>query len=226
IRPNFGPTRGPSDMIPTLALAAALGLAPSQPAGALSLKNVRVTYGELGAPRGDDKLLPGDVYFIAFDIEGIKVDETGKVSYSMAMVVTDKNNKAIFNQDPANRDERIPLGGSRLPARAFIAIGLDQEPGTYTCKVTVTDRQTKASQTLTKTFEVLPKAFGLVGLFTSFDPKGEIPAPPAGVTGQNVFVQFAVVGFTRDKAKKPDLTVEMRLLDESRKPTLPKPEVL
>ena len=34
------------------------------------------------------------------------------------------------------------------------------------------------------------------------------------------------LGFTRDKAKKPDLTVEMRLLDESRKPTLPKPEVL
>jgi hypothetical protein len=214
-------------MIPTLALAAALGLAPSQPAaGALSLKNVRVTYGELGAPRTDDKLLPGDLYFIAFDIEGIKVDDTGKVSYSMAMVVTDKNNKPIFNQEPANRDEHIPLGGSKLPARAYIAIGLDQESGTYTCKVTVTDRVSKAAQTLTKTFDVLPKGFGVVSLFTSVDAKGEIPAPPVGVIGQNVFVQFAVVGFGRDKAKKPDLTVEMRLLDEARKPTLPKAETL
>src|SRR5207248_1050493 len=96
IRPYFGSTERTSLMIPTLALAAALGLAPSQPAGALSLKNVRVTYGELGAPRNDDKLLPGDLYFIAFDIEGIKVDAAGKVSYSMAMDVTDKAGKSIF----------------------------------------------------------------------------------------------------------------------------------
>jgi len=214
-------------MIPTLALAAALGLAPSQPAaGALSLKNVRVTYGELGAPRTDDKLLPGDLYFIAFDIEGIKVDEAGKVSYSMAMDVTDKAGKSIFKQDPANRDELIPLGGAKLPARAFIAIGLDQEPGTYTCKVTVTDRVTKAAQTLTKTFEVLPKGFGLVGLFTSVDDSGQLPAPPVGVTGQNIWIQFLMVGFGRDKAsKKPNATVEMRVLDEARKPTLPNPQV-
>ena len=101
-----------------------------------------------------------------------------------------------------------------------------EEPGTYTCKVTVTDRVSKASQTLTKTFEVLPKGFGLVGLFTSVDDMGSLPAPPVGVTGQNIWIQFLLVGFGRDKAsKKPNATVEMRILDEARKPTLPNPEV-
>jgi hypothetical protein len=212
-------------MLTTLVIAAGLGLAPAQ-AGGMTLSNDRITYGELGSPRPDAKLLPGDVLFIAFDIEGIAVGADGKVDYSMGMVVTDKSGKSIFEQKPAPRTDYLPLGGTKLPARAFVTIGLDQEPGTYTCKVTVTDNGSKASKSLDKQFTVLPKSFGVVALYTSSDEKGELPAPTVGVAGQSVWVHFALVGFERDKAKKqPNLTVEMQAMANG-KPTVAKPTVV
>jgi hypothetical protein len=209
-------------MFVTLAAAAAFGLAPAQ-TGTLNLTNVRTTYGELGAVRADSRYLPGDLYFVAFDIEGITVSPEGKVAYAMSMEVTDRTGKAILQPKPVERDEFLPLGGNRLPARAFVILELEQAPGTYTCKVTVTDRATKATKVLQRTFEVAPKAFGIVGLFTSADDKGEQPAPPSGVVGQNLFIHCAVVGFGRDRTKRPDAYVELRILDESRRPTLSKP---
>ena len=55
--------------------------------GDLKLANVRSTYCILGPTRADDNLLPGDRYCLSFDIEGITVDETGKVRYSVAVDV-------------------------------------------------------------------------------------------------------------------------------------------
>lgn len=213
-------------MFGTLTLAAALTLAPAQ-TGSLNLTNIRTTYGELGAPRTDNKYLPSDLFFVAFDIEGIAVNPEGKVSYSMSMVVTDKAGKEVFKPErPSERDEQLPLGGNRLPARAFVMLKPDQEPGTYTCKVTVTDRTSKATKTLEKPFEVVPKAFGIVFLYTSSDPDGNVPAPTTGVVGQNLFIQFQLVGFGRGADKKTNSSVELRILDESRKPTLAKPTSL
>jgi hypothetical protein len=212
-------------MITSIAFIAAMTLAPAQ--GGLTLGGARVTYGELGSVRPDLKFLPGDIFFVGFDIDGIKVDETGKVKYSMGMEVVDKDNKAIFIQKPQDRDDFLPLGGTKLPARAFVSIGLDQAPGTYTCRVTVVDLATKTSKTLEQNFDVIKAAFGLVQVFTSSDGKGEIPAPPLGVAGQSIFVHFAVIGFARDaKAKQPDLDVEMAVLNKDGTPALPKPSSL
>ena len=210
----------------TLALGAALSLAPAQ-AEKLTLSNARITYGELGTPRPEAKLLPGDIFFVAFDIEGIKVDEMGKVTYSMAMEVIDKDGKSIFKQQPVERKDFLPLGGNRLPARAYISIGLDQEPGPYTCKVTVTDLASKASQTLEQKFDVLKKDFGIVQVFTSCDDAGRVPAPTVGVAGESIWVHFALVGFDRDKTKKqPSITVEMAALTKGGQPAVPKPTTL
>lgn len=208
-------------MMTSLALVAALTLTPAQ--GGLTLSGTRITYGELGALRTDLKFLPGDIYFVAFDIDGIKVDETGRVKYSMGMEVVDKDGAPIFKQKPEDREDYLPLGGTKLPARAFITIGLDQAPGTYTCKVTVIDRATKATQTLEQKFDVLAKNFGLVQVYTCGDAKGEIPAPPLGVVGQSLFVHFTLVGFSRDaKTKQPNLDVEMAVLTRDGTTTLPK----
>ena len=136
-------------------LVTSLLLAPAQGTGTgLQLSNVRNTYGELGGTRPDGKFLPGDVVFIGFDIDGITVDDQGRVQYRMAMEVIDKNNKPIFKQDPSDKVDFVPLGGKKLPARAFVTIGLDQEPGMYTLKLVVTDTASKATQTLSKPFEV------------------------------------------------------------------------
>ncbi len=212
-------------MFTSVALIAAMSLAPAQ--AGLTLSNPRLTFGELGAVRPDNKFLPGDIFFLAYDIEGIKVDETGRVKYSMAMNVVDADNKPIFKQDPIERTDFLPLGGTKLPARAYVTIGLEQAPGIYTCRVKVTDVATKAEKEIEQKFEVLKKTFGLVVVYTSADGKGEIPAPALGIAGQSIFVHFALVGFSRDpKSKQPNIEVEMVVLAKDNTPTLAKPSTI
>jgi|SRR5262245_7113009 len=217
-------------MLHSMALIAALSMipGPAQSTG-LTLSNPRVTYGELGSPRPDSKLLPGDIFFLSFDIDGIKVSPEGRVKYGMAMEVTDSAGKSIFKQMPVERDDFLPLGGTKLPARAFVSVGVDQAPGTYTCKVTVSDLSDKdkaASKSLEQKFEVLARNFGIVQLYTAADLKGEIPAPLVGVAGQSMFVHFAVIDFQRDSTtKQPNISIEMVVYDQSSKPTLEKPTV-
>ena len=206
----------------TLAFAAALTLAPAQ-AGQLELTNARTTYGLLGAPRTDGKYLPGDSFTLAFDIEGMTVDDSGKVLYSIALEVADSSGKAHFKQAPRDMEAQNSLGGNSLPGAVSLLIGLDQPPGMYTVKVTVTDRAAKKSKTLTNTYEILPKAFGLVRLTTTGDPEGRVPTPFLG-EGQALWINFMAVGFGRQKDEKeqPNIKVELRVLDESGKPTLAK----
>ncbi|MGL4420048.1 MAG: hypothetical protein ACRCZF_05235 [Gemmataceae bacterium] len=218
-------------MMPTLLLLGALTLTPAQ-SGGLQLTNVRNTYGELGGTRPDSKLIPGDILFVGFDIEGITINGEGQVQYTMAMEVVDKNNKPIFKQDPAKKTDFVPLGGTKLPARAFVTIGVDQEPGEYTLKLTVTDNGNPASPSanFSRKFEIGKKDFGIVIVYTSIDAQGAIPAPTTGVVGQAVFVQFFVVGFDRakdpkdaKKAAQPNVSIEMNTVDEKGQATLKKP---
>lgn len=206
----------------TLALATALNLAPAQ-GGALQLKNDRVTYGILGQERKDSKLLPGDVFVVAFDIENLKVRDDGRVQYSMGMELTNKEGKSQFKKEPQDLEAVNALGGSRLPAFALSEIGTETPEGEYTIKVTVKDRGADKTETLTRKFEVLPRKFGFVRLGIAYET-GQ-PAPPQAVAGQTFLVNFAVVGFDLDKAKKdqPNIEVAMRILDEDGKQTLAKP---
>ncbi len=211
---------------PLLLLALfALGLATA-PASALELTNPRNTYGELGGTRPEAALLPGDVLFVGFDIEGISINAEGNVVYTMGMELQDKAGKSIFKQEPVQKSDFVPLGGNKLPARAYITVGLDQLPGEYVLKVTVTDVATKTAKTLDRKFTVAPKDFGIVAVYTSVDERGQIPSPTTGVVGQSVFVQFGIVGFARDATKKqPIVLIEMQPLDDAGKPTVSKPSV-
>ena len=202
----------------TLALAAALSLAPGQ-TDQLSFLNVRSVTGYFGPERQTNRLLPGDVYLLVFDIAGFKIDAQGSIKYRMAMQVTDSRGKVQFGREPEDREAYNSLGGNRVPASAVIEIRFDQPPGEYTLSLTVTDKASNASQKLTRKFEVLPKAFGLVQLITTIDPQMSRAVPPMGVVGEFRFVNVAAVGFERDTAtKQPNLLVEMRVLDESGKP--------
>src|SRR5437879_4706834 len=109
----------------TVVLAAALSLFPAQ-AGKLALTNVRSTQGIMGPVRSDAKLLPGDSLFLAFDIEGIQADASGKAQYSVGMAVANSQGKVQFKQEPRNLEAINALGGTRLPAHAHIDIGIDQ----------------------------------------------------------------------------------------------------
>ncbi|HEY1861805.1 MAG TPA: hypothetical protein VGG61_15700, partial [Gemmataceae bacterium] len=67
-------------MMATLAFLSALSALPAQD-GQLRFANERPTYCMWGATRTANKYLPGDVYFLSFDIENLSVDKNGKVSY-------------------------------------------------------------------------------------------------------------------------------------------------
>jgi hypothetical protein len=159
-----------------------------------------------------------------FDIDGLTVNAEGRVTYSMGMELKDKNNKVVFSQAPQEQTVTASLGGNRLAASTQITVGTDQAPGTYTVTVTVTDVPSKKSETLTRTFDVIPVELGIVRILIAYDAKDFIPAPPIGVPGQVWVVNFAPVGFTLDpKTKEAKLGVEMIIQDEAGKPVLGKP---
>src|SRR5262249_2993740 len=214
-------------MFSSLALAAALSFTPAQ-TPALALTSARLTYGEYGSTRPDARFLPGDLFYVAFEMENLSMSPEGKVQYIMSMEVADAKNKNLFTSDPPERIEVLPLGGNRLPARAFWGVPQDLAAGMYTCTVKVTDPANKATQKLVQKFEVLPPDFGIVGLYTSVslpERKGEMPAPTTAIAGQSININFHVVGISRDQNKRPQTSVEVRIMENGR-PTLPKPIVM
>ncbi|HEY3787605.1 MAG TPA: hypothetical protein VGL71_02065 [Urbifossiella sp.] len=210
-------------MFTAITVAAALSFAPAQQE-TLQLSNVRITVGELGPTRKETKFLPGDLLFIAYDIDGLTIDPDGTAKYTMAMEVADGAGKLIFKQDPKEQFVFVPLRGGKLPGRTFITIGLDQPAGTYSCKTTVTDPKTKSTNSVSIKFEVLKPEFGIVGVRTSYDEAGGLSAPALGVVGQTIFVHFSIATFMRDeKTKQPNVELLFEAFDEKGAPTLGKP---
>lgn len=206
----------------TTVVLAAVMVAPAQ-AGELRLTNDRATYGIMGAPRAENRILPGDVYCVTFDIENLKTDDAGKISYSMGMELTNAQGKLEYRRDPQDIDFFNSLGGGNVPGFAGVEIRPDAPSGEYTLKVMVTDRAAKRSQTLVRKFEVAPAAFGIVQLHATYRQEGMPPAPPTCVAGQTLLVNLAVVGAQPGAKKVPRVTGEMQILDEAGSPTVPKP---
>jgi len=207
----------------TIALALTLGMTPGE-AGELRLSNIRPTNGLLGSERADSRLLPGDIFFVTFDIEGLKVDKSGSMFYSMAMEVRDSKNQVVYKSEPQDLDAPVPLGGHSLPGFAHVDLGREMAPGDYTLKVSVTDRASRGTKFFEKKFEVVRPTFGLIKLNISYDKDGQVPAPHIGVAGQSFWVNFNAVNFDRGgDDKNPNIKFEMIVHDEKGKPTLDSP---
>lgn len=190
----------------------------------LEIVNPRGTYGHLGALRPKDTgVLPGDVAHVSFDIKNLKHDEAGKASYSVAVEVRDTKGGLFFKQEPHNAVAQNFFGGNTLPCAAHVEIPADAKPGTYTWTVTIRDRLADTSASITGKGEVLKSDFGLIRVGTYADSEGKVPVPPVGVVGSTLYVNFAAIGFGRDKKKQPDLAVEMKIVDENGKATFTKP---
>jgi hypothetical protein len=211
-------------MFPTLTVTAALLLAPAQ-GGKLDLANLHITYGLQGPTRTVNKFLPGDPVFLAFDIDGITIGKDGKVVYTMGLEVTDKAGKSWHKVEPTERVEFAPLGGSKMPGRAFVTLGVDAPPGEYKVKLTTTDTTTKATGSFEYKFDVIPTELGIIGVYASQDPEGKTPTHTTGFAGGSVWIQFAATGFKRNEAKKnqPDLRFEMTTMDEKGTATMVQP---
>jgi hypothetical protein len=201
-------------------LALALGLGQADP---LTLANVRTTYSVSGPTRPDNKILPGDLVVVSFDIEGAKVNDAGKVLYSIALEVADHNQKVLFRQAPKDLEAPLPAGAKGLPAAARVQVGFDREPGEYTLKLKVTDRATGTSADLTRTYELLPRSFGIIRLSTTTDQQGQRPVV-AFRRGKSFWINFSVVDFARNKTTgQPDVVAEMQVRNQKGQELLPKP---
>jgi hypothetical protein len=207
----------------TLTLLSALSL-PAADAGDLQLNNARVTYGRFGPTRKDTKFLPGDVYFVTFDIEGLQFNKEGQAKYSTKMELFDPKGASKFKSLDVPFELYTIQGGGKVSSDAFAEIQKDDAPGKYKMVVTVTDTNTKKTAKLTREYEVADKAFGIVRLSCAFDDRDILPAPAMGTIGQTLFLHYALTGFDRDpKTKQPKFKLETRMLDESGKPTLEQP---
>src|SRR5262249_33997414 len=133
-------------MFTAVAFLAALGAAPGQ-ADTLALSDARITAGILGPARPRAKFLPGDSPVISFEIDGIPSDDAGLAGYSTSTEITDGNGKVVFRGPARDQQALAMLGGAKLPAYAQVDVGLDQPPGEYAVKITVTDLASKKSQT-------------------------------------------------------------------------------
>jgi hypothetical protein len=209
----------------TLALILALEAVPGQ-TSALTIANDRFTYGHLGATRKSNEYLPGDVVELAYEVQGLKADGSGKFSVATTIEALDPAGKKVYRQGPRPVKVLNYLGGKGLPAVAHLVVPPKQPPGEYTLKVTVEDANAKTSTTLAKRWKVLPAGFGIVQVATTAEVEAKVPVAPVSVIGGAVFVNFAVVGFQRDKGtKQPNLDVSLTLLDDKGKPTMAKPIV-
>jgi hypothetical protein len=204
-------------------VAAVALAAPAADAGSLSLENVRATHGVQGPVRADNKVLPGDVYYLCFDIGGITLGADGKVAYSITTEVRNSDGRVLFRREPKPVEAPTSFGGGRVPAHARLDVGLDTPPGVYTLTMTVTDRSNGASTTLTRAAEVVRKDFGLVRLTVTNDRDGHLPSASLGV-GQAAWLQLGAVGFERPEGKPPSVSFTLRFLDETGKPTQANPQ--
>lgn len=188
----------------------ALLLASLSPAvsAAVELKNIRPCYGPLGVTRYETKLLPGDVLFMTYDIEGLSVDpKSGKASYVTILELIDAQQKVLFKKETPN--EVVPqLGGTRMPGDLHIIMGPKQAPGRYALKLTVHDKFGNDAKAFKYEFDVLPEGFGMVA----------VTAPAIGFPGQHYVPGFALVNLTLDGKKLPSAEITIRILDQSGTP--------
>ena len=200
----------------TLAALVVLCLVPGL-APAVDIKNIRPSFGPLGPSRTTTKFLPGDVLFITYDIDALAVDEkTGKAIYETKLEFLDDKQMVLFERKTPN--EVVPnLGGARMPGDLHVIIGKDFTPGKYTVKLTVTDKLAKQSKAILYPIQVLPRAFGFIGVM----------APAVGLTNQHYLAEFGLVGFVPDaKTKLPKVEITIRVLDQNDKPVVRESKIM
>jgi hypothetical protein len=190
-----------------------LGSVPNL-ASAVDIKNVRPCWGPFGATRYKAECLPGDIFFITYDIDNLAIDkETKKVSYTTKLELFEgdkdaaEKGKPIFSNTTPN--EAIPaLGGGRMPGDLHVTMPMNQKAGKYTIKLTIQDKIGKDGKAFHYTFDVLPADFGFI----------QVLAPTVGFPGQHHVPVFSLVNLKLDgKTGQPDGMLTIRILDENKK---------
>lgn len=213
----------------TLSVLLWAGLAALTQSDRLAVTNLRPTFGELGPTRPDWKIPLGDALHISFDITGLTPDAAGRVRYRVRLEVENSRGERVFAPEPGDVDLLNVLGGNRVRESLVMLTGLEQPPGVYRFKLTVTDlvSRSRTEATATQEFTLLPVDFGIVRLQVAGDRATQKPVPPVGGVGQTLFVNGVLVGFKRDPQKgHGSVQVEMTLQDDAGKTVSVRPVLL
>ncbi len=165
-----------SRIIAALALVCVVpGLATAQ---TLDIVNIRPCYGSNGAARAvakNPKLVPGDILWIDFAIDGLKVDpKTNKVRYDTTLEFFDSKKKSLLQRKNQN-EAVLQLGGNRMPGDMHVGIGDTFQPGSYTVELTVEDKLAGTKVSISYPLEVIPPTFSFIQIEA---PALGVPAPP------------------------------------------------
>ena len=199
-----------------------LGVFPNL-ASALEIKNIRPCYAPFGATRYNLKLLPGDVLFITYDLDGLATDKkSGKTNYETTLELLDVNDadpkkaKVLYKKPSTN--EVVPqLGTGRMPGDLHVIMGAQQAPGKYAIRLTVHDKVANEAKAFQYPFEVVPQGFGFVG----------VTAPAIGFPGQHYVTGFGLVNLALNaKTKEPEVEVDIKILDEKGAAVAPAVKIL
>src|SRR5690349_13116700 len=183
-------------MLTTMIFLAALNLVPGQ-SGQLSVNNVRTTHGPLGPTRPDNKILPGELVCLCFDVKGFQPNSAGKVHYGVGLEVTDSKGQMVFKNAPSDLELASPTSGQPVPICAKVDVGLAAPAGKYDLKVTVLDRSAGIATAVTRNYDVLPLKFGIVRISLTSDREGKNSAAVFS-PGHRGWINFTAVGFARD----------------------------
>ncbi|MCS6975987.1 MAG: hypothetical protein NZM31_03105 [Gemmatales bacterium] len=194
----------------------------------LAVVNLRATFGELGPARPDWKIPLGDALHIAFDVTGLTTDLAGRIRYRVRLEVENSRGERVFAPEPGEVELLAVLGGNRARENLVMLTGLEQSPGNYRLKLTVTDLQARDSGrrevVAMQDFTLVPPDFNILRVQVTSDQAGQKPVPPLGGAGQTLFVQGVVVGFQRDTQKRHgSVLVELFIQDETGKTVSARP---
>src|SRR4051794_17992502 len=173
------------------AIAAALLGLTAGAADALEVKNVRTTYGPIGAVRTDTRFVQNDVILLFYDIDGLKIEDGGSVRFIVTLEVFDAKKEVIHKKDTPNQ-QVLALGGTRMAGYATLLLG-DQKPGKYQAKVTVADvvDKAKAKASFPYDFSIVETEFAFI----------HVNMPTYGFLNSEYAGQLVVVGMARDAKK-------------------------
>jgi len=184
--------------------------------GPLEVVNVRPTTGPLGPPVSKEireaGRLPGDLVWFAFDVKNAKTDGQGKAKISLSYEVTDPQGQPLFKEGPVMGELVDFLSSGNFPGNMHLDVPLDAKPGLYEIKLTVTDVTAKKDAVFQAKGKVRAAEFGIVRVGVFADPAGRVPSPAVGVVGQNLFVRFAAIHFSREK-KDAQIEASLKVLD-------------
>lgn len=195
--------------------------APPKPRSTEEPEGVRLTFGQNGPLRPDNKVLPGEVIFLEVASSAGR-DNKGDVSITIGGELLDGHGKRWAELLPSPVKGPRYIDGSALNSWVSFELKDDQPPGEYRARARVTDKVSGRVADVEHPVYVLKPEFGALRLCLTHDKEGKWPAGGHLTIGQEFFVQLRVANYARENGRV-DLAVKFSARDRDGKETTPAP---